>query len=62
VTWNNGETERFFARSALAPSKKKLVRWVAEVGIQLRVPRDSNVQETCEMRRRAGAARWGGVW
>lgn len=31
VTWNNGETERFFARSALAPSKKKLVRWVAEV-------------------------------
>ena len=32
VTWNNGETERFFARSALAPSKKKLVRWVAKIG------------------------------
>jgi len=32
VTWNSGKTERFFARSALAPSKKKLVRWVAEGG------------------------------
>jgi hypothetical protein len=43
VTWNNGETERFFARSALAPSKKKFVRWVAEEGVQSRVARNANV-------------------
>ena len=45
VTWNNGKTERFFARSALAPSKKKFVRWVAGGGFQLRVTRDANVRD-----------------
>ena len=43
MTWNSGKTERFFARSALAPSKMKFVRWVTGGGFQLRVTRKPNV-------------------
>ena len=59
MTWNSGKTERFFARSALAPSKKKFVRWVAGGGFS-RGLHEMATCRTCEMGRRVETAGWGG--